>query len=179
MASAGLGHMWLSEAVATTADAGSGRETLARLGAEIAALKSAVESSSRSAASQAVKLGNRIDGFERTQAEQAARLAKLADAADRIEHRAPAPSGLAHDVTGSIAAPATQAAAAQPASLPVIQGWTLRGVYNGAALIQRRLGGAIAVMPGDRLPGLGQIESIHRRDGRWVVMTSRGMIVTR
>ena len=32
---------------------------------------------------------------------------------------------------------------------------------------------------GDSLPGLGRIETIRRQDGRWVVVTSRGLIVSR
>jgi hypothetical protein len=37
----------------------------------------------------------------------------------------------------------------------------------------------IQVMPGDSLPGVGRVESIKRQDGRWVVVTSKGLIVTR
>jgi hypothetical protein len=36
----------------------------------------------------------------------------------------------------------------------------------------------VEVAPGDMLPGLGRIEAIRRQDGRWVVITSRGMIVS-
>jgi hypothetical protein len=36
----------------------------------------------------------------------------------------------------------------------------------------------VEVEPGDVLPGLGRIESIRRQDGRWVVMTSKGMITS-
>jgi hypothetical protein len=61
----------------------------------------------------------------------------------------------------------------------VLDGWIVRRVYNGAALIQGRFGGVIEVEPGDNLPGLGRIETIRRQDGRWVVLTSRGMIVAR
>jgi hypothetical protein len=35
------------------------------------------------------------------------------------------------------------------------------------------------VEPGDNLPGLGRIEAIRRQDGRWVVVTSKGVILTR
>jgi len=55
----------------------------------------------------------------------------------------------------------------------------VRSVYNGAALIQSRVGGVMEVEPGDNLPGLGRIEKIHRQDGKWVVVTSKGLIVTR
>jgi hypothetical protein len=60
----------------------------------------------------------------------------------------------------------------------VLEGWVVRSVYNGAALIQGRLG-LVAVERGDTLPGLGRIENIRRQDGRWVVVTSKGLILAR
>jgi hypothetical protein len=35
------------------------------------------------------------------------------------------------------------------------------------------------VEPGMVVPGLGRIESVKRQDGRWVVATSRGLVVGR
>lgn len=61
---------------------------------------------------------------------------------------------------------------------PVLPGWAVREVRRGIAVIEGRYG-LIEVEPGDRLPGLGRIESIQRQDGRWVVATSRGLIVQR
>jgi hypothetical protein len=29
------------------------------------------------------------------------------------------------------------------------------------------------------MPGLGRVEAIRRQDGRWVVVTNKGLIVTR
>jgi hypothetical protein len=54
----------------------------------------------------------------------------------------------------------------------------MAGRHKGAAPIQGRLG-VIAVAPGDHLPGVGRIETIRRQDGRWVAVTSKGLIVTR
>jgi hypothetical protein len=59
---------------------------------------------------------------------------------------------------------------------PIVQGWVLRRVYDGAALIEGR-DGIIEVEPGIVAPGLGRIEGIKRQDGRWVVVTSRGLVV--
>ncbi len=181
IATAGLGFIWSDHsAQAAAADAAPLRDSIARLGAELGVLKATLDKSDRSATAQLVRLGDRFDRLERGQAEPAAKLAKLADAVDRIEHGA-----AAHDITGAIAAPpqapAAQTAAqpARPAGPPVLDGWIVRRVYNGAALIQGRFGGFIEVAPGDNLPGLGRIETIRRQDGRWVVMTSRGMIVAR
>jgi hypothetical protein len=181
---AGLGGLWAQPpAPAKTADMRPLRDTITRLNTELAALKSSIDNSGRVSNAQFSKLGDRLDRVERGQAEPVAKLAKLTDAVDRIEHRAPAATtSTANDITGSIAAPATRPAAtstARPASPPVLDGWFVRSVYHGAALIQTRYGGVLEVEPGDNLPGLGRVENIHRQDGRWVVVTSRGMIVAR
>ena len=56
---------------------------------------------------------------------------------------------------------------------PIVPGFVLRRVYDGAALIEGR-DGIIEVEPGMVAPGLGRIEAIKRQDGRWVVVTARG-----
>ncbi|HUI96047.1 MAG TPA: hypothetical protein VLX44_09865 [Xanthobacteraceae bacterium] len=180
IATAGLGAIWSDHsAQAAAIDAAPLRDSIARIDAQLGVLKTALDKSDKSATVQLARLGDRFDRLERGQAEPAAKLAKLADAVDRIEHGA-----AARDITGSIAAappqpPAPAAQPARPAGPPVLDGWIVRRVYNGAALIQGRFGGVIEVEPGDNLPGLGRIETIRRQDGRWVVMTSRGMIVAR
>jgi len=35
------------------------------------------------------------------------------------------------------------------------------------------------VEAGETVPGLGRIEAIRRQDGRWVVVTARGLVVQR
>ena len=55
----------------------------------------------------------------------------------------------------------------------------LRDVFNGGAMIQSPRNGILEVIPGDNVPGLGRIDGIRRQDGRWVVVTSRGLIVAR
>jgi hypothetical protein len=186
IATAGLGHLWAPQPVAKTANATPVKDAITRLNADLAALKGAIETSAKSANAQFTKLGDRFDRIERAQAEPAAKLAKLAEAVERIERRAPASAApAAHDITGSVAtpAPAPQVAAAaepvRPAGPQVLDGWYVRSVYNGAALIQGRLGGVMEVEPGDNLPGLGRVENIRRQDGRWVVVTSKGVIVSR
>jgi hypothetical protein len=169
--------------VAGTDDSRFLKDSIARINADVTALKTAVDTSGRSANSQLVKLGDRLDRFERAQVEPAAKLAKLAEAIDRIEHRAPASaSTAAHDTTGSIAAvappPQPQAEPVRAPGPPVLEGWVVRSVYNGAALIQGRFG-VVEVERGDTLPGLGRIENIRRQDGRWVVVTSKGLIMAR
>jgi hypothetical protein len=87
----------------------------------------------------------------------------------------------AKEVTGSISAPAAVPASApkvEVARLPTVEGWLLRDVANGGALIEGRQG-IFEVYAGDPVPGLGRVDAIRRQDGRWVVVTSRGLIVAR
>jgi hypothetical protein len=96
---------------------------------------------------------------------------------------AAAPPAAAKEVTGSIspAATATPAAAApktEVARLPTVEGWVLRDVANGVALIEGRRG-MFEVYAGDPIPGLGRVDAIRRQDGRWVVVTGKGLIVAR
>ena len=54
----------------------------------------------------------------------------------------------------------------------------LREVADGGALIEGRRG-IYEVYPGDPVPGLGRVDAIRKQDGRWVVVTSKGLIVAR
>jgi hypothetical protein len=37
----------------------------------------------------------------------------------------------------------------------------------------------LEVYAGDPIPGLGRVDAIRKQDGRWVVVTSKGLIVAR
>jgi hypothetical protein len=101
----------------------------------------------------------------------AGKIAKFSEALDKLK---------AADATGSIPAPAPVPAkpAPQIARLPTIDGWVVRAVANGGALVEGRAG-IFEVYAGDPLPGVGRVDAIRRQDGRWVVVTSRGLIVAR
>jgi len=82
--------------------------------------------------------------------------------------------------------PATTAVHRQPKPLPApfpetkpttIDGWTVREVANGTAVVQGP-NGVWKVSRGDTVPGLGKIESIVVWGNRWLVATSRGLIST-
>jgi hypothetical protein len=115
--------------------------------------------------------------------DSSAQFAKIADRLDRIERRTSA----AADTTGSTT-PARAAAAAVPeprlpptpraADRQVVEGWVLRDIYDGRALVESRFGGLYEIGPGANLPGVGRVETIRRQDGRWVVVTSRGIIAS-
>jgi len=102
----------------------------------------------------------------------AGKIAKFSEALDKLK---------AADATGSIPAPAAVPApkpAPQIARMPTVEGWVVRAVANGGALVEGR-GGIFEVYAGDPLPGVGRVDAIRRQDGRWVVVTSRGLIVAR
>jgi hypothetical protein len=103
--------------------------------------------------------------------------AQRADTSERPDTR----NAVSSDATGSIQAPElvpSSVSVVQAAIIPVVDGWVLRNVYGGSALVEGRPG-LIQVMPGDSLPGVGRVETIKREDGRWVVVTTRGLIVAR
>jgi hypothetical protein len=60
---------------------------------------------------------------------------------------------------------------------PLVKDWVIRDARNGFIFVQGH-GDIYQVVPGAPLPGLGPVESIHREEGRWVVVTPRGVIVS-
>jgi len=126
--------------------------------AELAVIKTNLDSASRSTTSQ---------------------FAKLADRLDRIDQRASA------ETTGSI--PASSAApAATPPPMPaqakladrVLPDWVVQDVRSGRALVENRRGALFDVGSGSVLPGLGRVAAIKRQDGQWMVLTESGMITS-
>jgi hypothetical protein len=162
--------------------------TVARIDSDILALKAGLEHTSRLGMNQFNKTSDRLDKVEKAQAEPAAKLARLSEAVDKLRAApaaAPAPvaamQAAAKDVTGSISPPAAAPASAPKAEvgrLPTVEGWVLRDVAGGGALIDGRQG-VYEVYAGDFVPGLGRIDAVRRQDGRWVVVTSKGLIVAR
>ena len=159
--------------------------SVARIDSDVLALKASVDHTSKMGMAQFNKTSDRLDKLEKAQLEPAARLAKLSEAVDKLRATppaAPAPVAAApvapKEVTGSISPPAVAAPKAEVARLPTVEGWLLRDVANGGALIEGRQG-IFEVYAGDPVPGLGRVDAIRRQDGRWVVVTSKGLIVAR
>ena len=197
LATSGIEHYFGSNVVASN---NSTLETsVARIDADVLALKVSVEHTAKMGMSQYNKTSDRLDKLEKAQAEPNAKLAKLSEAVDKLRVQpataapvvaaatpaAPAPVAAApaapKEVTGSIAPPAAAPAAApkvEVGRLPTIDGWVLRDVGYGGALIESRRG-TYEVYAGDMIPGLGRIDAVRRQDGHWVVVTSKGLIVAR
>ena len=190
LATAGLTHFAAGDSAA------SGnlmlQASVARIDADILVLKASVEHATKVGMSQFNKTSDRLERVEKAQAEPAAKLARLSEAVDKLRAAPPvaaipvaAAPVAAKEVTGSIAPPAAAAApvplpAPKPevARLPTVEGWVLRDVDNGYALIEGRRG-MLEVYAGAPIPGLGRVDAIRKQDGRWVVVTSKGLIVAR
>jgi hypothetical protein len=137
------------------------------------------------------KLSDNFTALKTTVTTASAQNGKIAETLERIEKAqaeqrktvAAAPAASTTEVTGSIAQKQAAASAVPmvlgtpPTTLkpPVVPGFVLRRVYDGAALIEGR-DGMIEVEPGMVAPGLGRVEAIKREDGRWVVVTARGIV---
>jgi len=165
------------------------QESLVKLTSEFAALKAGMDAATKNANSQLARLTERLDRNERTLSEPASRLARISEAVERLEKRvqaapvppapipaAPAARNAAPDVTGSI--PDARPVPKDTSRLPVIRGWVLRSVYDGTALVESRMG-LMEIEVGDPLPGGGHVQAIRREGGRWIVVTSRGLILAR
>ncbi len=180
-----------AQAPVQVADTSALDASVARIDADLAALKANVEHGSKTGLSQFNRTNDRLDKLEKAQAEPLAKIAKLSETLDKLR-AAPAQAAAAapaRETTGSIAPTQVATAAAAPAPvaaapktevgrLPTIEGWRLRNAGNGGALIEGR-DGLYEVYPGDPIPGVGRVDAIRRQDGRWVVVTSRGLIVGR
>lgn len=57
-----------------------------------------------------------------------------------------------------------------------LDGYVLRDIDDGYALIEMKNGRFVEVAAGGILPGIGRIEAIERRGRQWVVMTPKGYI---
>ena len=165
---------------------------IARIDADIVALKAGVEQNARLGVTQFNKTSDRLDKVEKAQVEPSTKLAKLSDEISKLRATqaaagvavaaapvaaaapvqsaaaAPATTVVAKDVTGSVApvaatSPALPGTAAKPevARLPTVEGWVLRDVGYGGALIQSRRG-VFEIYAGDSIPGLGRVDAILR-----------------
>jgi hypothetical protein len=149
-------------AVAALEDRVAMQQTLGALNKEIATLKSNLDTANKSAHSQIAKITERFD--------RAASEETITGSISPPQTVAPVPTPRP--------APRIAAIEAQPpARLPVVQGWSIRDARDGFVYVQGH-GDIYQVVLGAPLPGLGPVESVKRQDGRWVVTTPKGIIVS-
>ena len=64
-----------------------------------------------------------------------------------------------------------------PARLSVVRDWSISDARGGYIYVESH-GDIYQIVPGAPLPGLGPVQSIKRLEGRWVVTTPKGIIVS-
>jgi hypothetical protein len=149
-------------AVAALEDRVAMQQTLGKLNNEIAVLKSNLEATNKAAHSQIAKITERFD--------RAANEELITGSISPPQTVAPLPTPRP--------APRVAAVEVQPPARPqIVQGWSVRDARDGFVYVQGN-GDIYQVVPGAPLPGLGTVESIKRQDGRWVVTTPKGIIVS-
>jgi hypothetical protein len=138
------------------------QQSVARLSKEMTSLKASLEAASKSTQSQIAKINERL-------------------------------SRGSGDITGSITPSQTAPASATPLPVPrrtpagadtqspekasVVTNWSIHGVRGGYVYVLGQ-GGIYQVVLGAPLPGLGPVEEVKQQDGRWVVVTPKGIIVS-
>jgi hypothetical protein len=138
------------------------QQSIARLSNDVASLKTSLETANKSAHSQFAKITERL-------ARDSAQITGTITPPQTIPPISPA------------AAPLPPARPATTAEVPrrpsVITDWTIRETRDGFVYVQGH-GDVYQVVPGAPLPGIGPVEQIKRQDGRWVVVTPKGIIVS-
>ena len=197
-----------TEAAMSTSDNTTLEASVARIDSDLQALKTGTEQGGQPGQMQGQGLDSqtseRLDRLERAEADSSAKILRLNDATERLRVAVQSAPGMApippipqvpsreRETTGSATQTATSTAASafgavrptatpkpvDTGKLPIVPGWSLRDVNHGLALIEGR-NGFYEVYAGDPIPGLGRVDSIKRQDGRWVVVTTKGLVVSR
>ena len=139
-------------------------QSVARLTKEIASLKTSLEAANKSASSQIAKISERLSR------ESASITASVPTQPTVQAAHAPAPLPMPRP---EVAGAETQT----PARLAILTDWSIRETRDGYVYVQGH-GDVYQVVPGAPLPGLGPVEQIKRQDGRWLVVTPKGIIVS-
>jgi len=146
--------------VAGLEESKAAQQSIARLSKDVASLKASFETANKSAHSQFAKISERL-------ARDSAEITGAIMPPQTIPPTSAAPLP-----------PARPAPAAEARRRPsVITGWTIRETRDGFVYVQGH-GDVYQVVPGAPLPGIGPVEQIKRQDGRWVVVTPKGIIVS-
>jgi hypothetical protein len=122
------------------------------------------------------RLGTNIQ----TDGQSSTQLPKSSNISPSSAHNQAKSSARAASTTSSIAKDlqTREKLTATPETRPTtIEGWTLREVANGTAVLEGP-DGIRTVARGDMIPGVGKVESIFRWGSRPIVATSRGLIST-
>jgi hypothetical protein len=137
-------------------------QSISRLAKEVTTLKTSLDTANKAAHAQFAKISERI--------ERNASAELITGSISPPQTVAPLPTPR----------PAPRVAAVEtqmPARQAVLQDWSIRDMRDGFVYVQGH-GDIYQVVRGAPLPGLGPVESVTQRDGRWVVTTPKGIIVS-
>lgn len=135
------------------------QQSVARLTKEITSLKASLDAANRSASTQIAKISERLN-------RETANVTGSVPPQTQAAPSAPPP-----------AARPEPAATAMQSRVSIVPDWTIRETRDGFVYVQGH-GDIYQVVPGAPLPGLGPVEQIKRQDGRWLVVTPKGIIVS-
>jgi len=141
------------------------QQSVARLSKEITSLKESFEAANKSAHSQIAKISERLNRGS-------------GEITGSITLPQAVPNSSAPNPTPR---PASAGSERQPpAKVSIVPDWSIRDARDardGYVYVQG-YGDVYEVEPGAPLPGLGPVKEIKRQDGRWVVVTPKGIIVS-
>jgi hypothetical protein len=121
------------------------------------------------------ELNERLDRIERSAA---------VAALSKVSQPAVTNNSMSGTTTTALAPDLAAASAPKPGDKPPsaetnrIPNWIVREVIDGTAILQGPRG-IIGVSAGDLIPGIGRVQSIAKKGGRWIVATNRGVISAR
>jgi hypothetical protein len=146
------------------------QQSLAKLGKEVTTLKANLDAANKAAHSQMARISEKL--------EQAR--TDITGSISAPQTAAPLPAPLPATVAAPLPTPRPRIASVEalpPGRLGVVQDWTIQDWRGGFVYVENH-GAVYQVVLGAPLPGLGPVESVKRQDGRWVVTTQRGLIVS-
>ncbi len=152
--------------IATMEENKATQQSVAHLSKEITNLKASLEAANKAAHSQIAKLSDRLSR-------------ETADITGSISPPQTVPP--VPQASAPLPAPRPPQAAANeplpPARFSIVPDWSIRETRDGYVYVQGH-GDVYQVVPGAPLPGLGPVEQIKRQDGRWLVVTPKGIIIS-
>jgi hypothetical protein len=140
------------------------QQSVAHLSNEITNLKASLEAVNKAAHSQIAKLSDRLSR-------------ETADITGSITPPQTVPPAPQASAPLPAPRPPQAAAAEPPPRLSIVPDWSIRETRDGYVYVQGH-GDIYQVVPGAPLPGLGPVEQIKRQDGRWLVVTPKGIIIS-
>jgi hypothetical protein len=127
------------------------QRSIGKLNKEVAALKASVAAANKSTRGEVAKITERL-------------------------RSAPEITGSVPALPAAVPTPPPRPAAAEIRP-PVVRDWSIRYVRGGFVYV-RGHGDTYQVQLGAPLPGLGPVQQVKRQDGRWLVVTPKGLIVS-